>query len=82
MSDHEHHGYRLSAETFGVGWRVRIYGPGDNSAMLQMPATAERDGQQRVIHEARSVVDRNIQDNAVLSREFATRHWWKLRPRA
>jgi hypothetical protein len=82
MSDHDHHGYRLSAETFGAGWRVRIYGPGDNAPMLQMPATDDRGGQQWVIGEARSVVDRNIQDNAVLSRELVKRPWWGLGARA
>jgi hypothetical protein len=78
MSEHEHHGYRLSVETFGSGWRVRIYGPGDNAPMLQMPATDERDGRHHVIGEAREIVDRNIQDIRAMSGEPATkRHWWR-----
>jgi len=83
MSEYDHHGYRLSVETFGAGWRVRIYGPGDDAPMLQMPATDERDGRQRIIEEAQAIVDRNIQDIELMSREFSTkRNWWNVGARA
>jgi hypothetical protein len=66
MQTLDHHGYRLHIDTFGSGWRVRIYAPGDNAPMLDAPTTDHEDGQTDVVHEAQEVVDRNIRATAEL----------------
>ncbi len=51
-------GYRLEIRTFGPGWIVFIYPPGDMFAGKETPSTREKNQRDDVVTQAKAVVDR------------------------
>lgn len=50
-------GYRLEVRTFGPGWIVFIYPPGDMFALKQTPSTRDKDERGDIVIEAKAVID-------------------------
>ncbi len=55
----EHYrGHRLEIRTFGPGWIVFIYRPGDMFACKEPPSTRDESKRDEVVTQAKAVVDR------------------------
>ncbi len=50
-------GYRLEIRTFGPGWIVFIYPPGDMFACKDTPSTRDNNQRGEVVTQAKAVVD-------------------------
>lgn len=50
-------GYRLEIRTFGLGWIVFIYPPGDMFARRETPSTSDKNQRTDIVAQAKAVVD-------------------------
>jgi hypothetical protein len=55
-----HRDYTLLVQPVGTGWKVHIIAPGVARVLETMPNTEDRDGKEKVLAEARALVDAGL----------------------
>jgi hypothetical protein len=61
---HHYQGYRIHVNQNGSKWQATIYPPKSSVAATEVPSSRDDDGDEKVLAEARQIIDARIAVNA------------------